>query len=691
MDLLTSFAKIIITTLILLIPILFICFFTFFGKKAYPLKKKVKSFSICMIVAGGTFLLFIGNLYFDSKNSSSTTETVADGFTINSYNVKLNVHENNVVDVEENITVDFYEEGHHGIYKFIPTWLEYTSQDGQTLSRNAKITNLQAIGDEFTTDTINGKKRVKIGSAESTLTPGLKKYTISYQYNMGEDPFINFDEFIFHAYGDFWGTKINNATLDITMPTNITNNAIKFFNDKYRQNDITANVSYYINGNTLHAQVLNYDLYKSLTVDIVLPEGYFAGAQNNYGTTSLLLLLLIIAITIFIFICWLKFGKDYHYSETVEFYAPEGYDSAAIGYIYKKDSGRKLAISLIVSLASQGIIRIDESEDKKTRTIVNLCSTDVNKAIERKIGITKLKSANGGPVKAKLDKYFGNENTAIITSDYDKFLSDSKSLIKNGYLKIDYDTIDDYSNEALENIKKQMKNKSKETLANLSTNERLVYDQLFRKSDENNLANDLDFYEVFSKINDNLQEKLDKKIDDTKSHIFKAICSGLFFLEIGYFLFAFNYYEDLNPKYNILYIIAIVSILISVVFIILMTRKSSYGSQIMAQIKGFKRYLETAEKDQLEGLVNQNPNYFYEILPYAYVLGVSKKWIEKFENIPMPSPDMGNFDYRDIDSYNDLADSISMPISSGSSSSACGGGCSSCGGGCSSCGGGGSW
>ena len=113
-------------------------------------------------------------------------------------------------------------------------------------------------------------------------------------------------------------------------------------------------------------------------------------------------------------------------------------------------------------------------------------------------------------------------------------------------------------------------------------------------------------------------------------------------------------------------------------------RKNNFGEQIIAKIRGFKNYLETAEKNQIEDQVNKNPNYFYDILPYAYVLGVSKAWIDKFQNIPMPATDMGSFDYCNVDSF----DSLSSSVYSGSSSS---GGCSSCGGGCSSCGGGGSW
>ena len=108
--------------------------------------------------------------------------------------------------------------------------------------------------------------------------------------------------------------------------------------------------------------------------------------------------------------------------------------------------------------------------------------------------------------------------------------------------------------------------------------------------------------------------------------------------------------------------------------------------------------LVTAEKDKLESLVEKNPHYFYDILPYTYVLNISKKWIRKFENIKMPEADMGTFNYNSDVSFHSIFDDVYYPSytshSSGGSSSgcsSCGGGCSSCGGGCSSCGGGGSW
>lgn len=93
----------------------------------------------------------------------------------------------------------------------------------------------------------------------------------------------------------------------------------------------------------------------------------------------------------------------------------------------------------------------------------------------------------------------------------------------------------------------------------------------------------------------------------------------------------------------------------------------------------------------------QDPKYFYNILPYTYVLGVSDKWIQKFEAIALQAPDWysGNegFNMVTFGSFmNSTMTSASTAMSSSPSSSGSGGssGGGSSGGG-SGGGGGGSW
>lgn len=55
-------------------------------------------------------------------------------------------------------------------------------------------------------------------------------------------------------------------------------------------------------------------------------------------------------------------------------------------------------------------------------------------------------------------------------------------------------------------------------------------------------------------------------------------------------------------------------------------------------IVGFKQFITLAEKDQLEMMLEEDPQFYYHILPYAQVLGVSDKWEDKFKALTVEPP-----------------------------------------------------
>jgi uncharacterized membrane protein len=59
----------------------------------------------------------------------------------------------------------------------------------------------------------------------------------------------------------------------------------------------------------------------------------------------------------------------------------------------------------------------------------------------------------------------------------------------------------------------------------------------------------------------------------------------------------------------------------------------------MGKLLGFRRFLTTAEKARIERLLEEKPSYFYDILPYAQVLRVTRIWSEKFKDLTMEAPE----------------------------------------------------
>lgn len=129
-----------------------------------------------------------------------------------------------------------------------------------------------------------------------------------------------------------------------------------------------------------------------------------------------------------------------------------------------------------------------------------------------------------------------------------------------------------------------------------------------------------------------------------------------------------------NMMYLITYIIGIISIVILIVFAKIMPKRTPFGNEMLGKLRGFKRFLETAEKPQLESLVNENPEYFYNILPYTYALGVSDIWMSQFETIALQAPNWydcnGPFSMYEFSHFmNDTMHSAQSAMSSSPSSS----------------------
>ena len=68
-------------------------------------------------------------------------------------------------------------------------------------------------------------------------------------------------------------------------------------------------------------------------------------------------------------------------------------------------------------------------------------------------------------------------------------------------------------------------------------------------------------------------------------------------------------------------------------------RRSRYGMDKYGQILGLVDFIKKVEKPRLEKLLDENPSYFYDVMPYAQVLGLSKAWANKFKDLEVGKPD----------------------------------------------------
>lgn len=65
-------------------------------------------------------------------------------------------------------------------------------------------------------------------------------------------------------------------------------------------------------------------------------------------------------------------------------------------------------------------------------------------------------------------------------------------------------------------------------------------------------------------------------------------------------------------------------------------RRSSQGQYQAAGILGLRRFLKHGSREELQRLLEQNPDYFHEMMPYALALGVDRQFARQFDGIAVP-------------------------------------------------------
>ena len=65
-------------------------------------------------------------------------------------------------------------------------------------------------------------------------------------------------------------------------------------------------------------------------------------------------------------------------------------------------------------------------------------------------------------------------------------------------------------------------------------------------------------------------------------------------------------------------------------------RRSDLGRYNASEILGVRHYLKTVKSDELERLIDQNPDYFFDMLPYAIALGVDTPFARAFGSRAIP-------------------------------------------------------
>lgn len=128
-------------------------------------------------------------------------------YTINNFDIQMDLNEDGSMQIEESIEVNF-SEARHGIYRDIPLGMSW---DYLTIENITSNNNINTISNK------NDLLSIQLGDPNTTVI-GTKIYTISYTVNNAIKSFSGWDELYRNIIWGQWDTTINRATWTINLP-----------------------------------------------------------------------------------------------------------------------------------------------------------------------------------------------------------------------------------------------------------------------------------------------------------------------------------------------------------------------------------------------------------------------------------------------------------------------------------------
>jgi len=122
-----------------------------------------------------------------------------------------------------------------------------------------------------------------------------------------------------------------------------------------------------------------------------------------------------------------------------------------------------------------------------------------------------------------------------------------------------------------------------------------------------------------------------------KKNVHFAVGVGLIIIAlIGTLGFAFFLASHIMTNFEIV-VMDVFCFIATLICTSALSRRGEYVKEL-GDILGFKDFIIYTEEDKIKFMLEENPQLYYKVLPYAQVLGVTNEWEEKFANILIPAP-----------------------------------------------------
>jgi uncharacterized membrane protein YgcG len=615
------------------------------------------------------------------------------GFHYTHVDVKAVVHVDNTWDVQETFDI-FFDEPRHGFYRYIPRtftlWhdvsdeLQTDREELREFEYECDIDRIKVADWDYTTeDGDDAFVILRIGDEDREVR-GHQRYVISYRYGYPDDRRPQFDYLYHTILGTDFEQPIDSFSFrvefDKPLPHSIADDLKVYAGEYGNQSGMMNNLTVDATPTVISGTASEVAPRQGVTLYALLPADYYEGTRTVNYFWHRLFLALSIACVLAIVVMMLR-TKHKHVTKVIEFYPPEDVCCAEVGYIIDTKVDSVDIASLIPWLAEKGYISIEEVQKGKIFKSTDLKLTRLKDlprhAPKYQHQLMKLLFGNGHTVKLNS---LGEHPEAMerLKKALTKEFTGKRTLTQQSWAVWLYHLLAVVGTLAL----------ATNTVVCTWSFEHFLY------------AGILYFFpfacfylwRLAASPGDIVAKWWWRMLGFVGRLLVWGVVGVLYYICVNAY--------GMPLSWQAIAAIYVVSIALAEL-IGHFNVNTDYRTQMMGRLLGFREFIKTAEKPRLEQLQTDDPQYFYRILPYAMVFGLSNKWADLFRDVEMERPSwyisarplMGYDFTRSMTSSlftasNSAITTISHSSSSSSGGSFSGGGFSGGGGGG---GGGGSW
>lgn len=515
----------------------------------------------------------------------------ASDIEITSFESSINLNKNRIANITENYKLYFINNTNE-FERSLNTSLEIVRKNDSNSILKPLISKIDTPN-KFEIKNINKLKNIIIESNGKKDTTN--DLMLEYSYDLGKDESRKYDEFYYNIVSNF-DNVVSDISFEIILPSDAKIKKVDFlFNNKYSLNE--DDVTYDIENNIITGYLNKMlDEKDNFAIRIELPDGYFSGTRDNFNYLSYLYLLFPIISLVVVIIFWFKYGKGNKSKKLFEIYPPKNYDPAEIGYLYKGKSDEADIISNTIFLANNNYLQIEENDD------------GYKLGKENSFNFIKIKDYKGRNAIQKIlfkGIFKDREKSTLNDIEYTVMdrLMDAKATLDNS------DNKNKFFNININKIKL-----STMLLLSLSII-LLTITPVKEMTNSYLLVPVLSLTMIFGIA----------IVAIINTRVMPKILLGLIFIGGSIYL---NIYSLLGQnKLLVIYSVGTFLVLLATFIYTKLPARTRLGNEKLGEVDGFRIELIAMTPIKLKEILENDPNYFYDMVPYAYVFGILDDWM----------------------------------------------------------------